>query len=341
VSAADASPAAHVSAPGATSPAPADTSRSALGLPALGFGAAALGNLFTELSDETARATVDAAWDAGIRAFDVAPHYGLGLAERRLGSALADRPRDEMLVSTKVGRLLRPSPETAHLQDDGFAVPADVRRVWDASEHGIRASLDESLQRMGLDRVDLLFLHDPEDYDQAGSLATGLPALAKLRDEGLVRGIGVGTKSLDTLRAAVRTGLIDVVMLAGRYTLLEQPALAELLPECLEAGVEVVAVGVYNSGALSSASPSRDLPYEYGAMPDEVHTRILRLAQVCRDHGVELPTAALHYPLRHPAVTSVMIGARTPEQIDENVRRFSAEVPEALWTDLAEQGLAP
>lgn len=316
--------------------------RSRLGLPRLGFGAAALGNLFTALDDDTAQAAVDAAWDAGVRHFDVAPHYGLGLAERRLGHALRGRPRDEYVLTTKAGRLLRPSPETADRSDDmGFDVPADVARVWDPSADGVRSSLAESLERLGLDRVDALYLHDPEEYGLDASLATALPALAALRDEGLVRAVGVGSKSVDALRAAVGTGLIDVVMLAGRYTLLEQPAAADLLPECETAGVEVVAVGVFNSGALSSPVPRADLPYEYGAMPEAVLDRLRLLADVCDAHGVALPAAAAQFPLRREAVTSVVLGARTAEQVTENVERFLAPIPDALWSDLRERGLAP
>ena len=318
---------------------------SRLGLPAFGYGAAALGNLFSPLDDETAAATVDAAWNAGIRHFDVAPHYGLGLAERRIGAALAQRPRGEYVLSTKVGRLLRPSPETAgQLDDMGFAVPADVRRVWGLSEAGLRASLAESLERMGVAHVDVLYLHDPEEAVRPGRsiddvLAEALPALARMRDEGLVRAVGVGSKSVDALAAAVRSQYIDVVMVAGRYTLLEQPAAVDLLPQCLAHGVEVVAVGVYNSGALAQARPQPDLFYEYGPMPDDVYRQVLRLAEECEREGSDLPTAAVHFPLRHPAVSSVLVGARTPEQLLENVARFDRQVPDDVWVALQKRGL--
>ena len=247
---------------------------------------------------------VDATWAAGIRSFDVAPHYGLGLAERRLGQALASRPRDAYLVSTKVGRLLEPSPETADRLDDEFVVPADLKRVWDASEAGLRRSLAASSERTGIDRFDIAYLHDPEENVPPGSsldavLAEALPALARLRDEGVVRAIGVGSKSTDALLAAVRSDLLDVVMLAGRYTLLEQPAAADLLPACVAHGVQVVAVGVYNSGALSEDVPRPDLPYEYGPMPPSVFARVTRLAEVCR---------ARH----HPADRCAAVSAATP-----------------------------
>ncbi len=305
-------------------------------IPSLGYGAAALGNLYRTMDDAEAGEVVDAAWAAGVRAFDVAPHYGLGLAERRLGRALATRPRDAYVLSTKVGRLLEPSPETAHLRDDGFLVPADVRRVWDSSEAGIRHSLADSCERMGVEHVDVAYLHDPEENVAPGRalddvLAEGLAALARLREEGVVGAVGVGSKSTETLLAAVETGLTDVIMLAGRYTLLEQPAAAALLPACLDRGVRVVAVGVFNSGALAHDVPRPDLPYEYGAMPPAVFERLTRLAETCRAHGTDLPTAAIHFPLRHPAVAGIVLGADSAEQVRENADRFAAVVPDALW----------
>lgn len=308
-------------------------------IPPLGYGAAALGNLYAEIDDDQARAIVDAAWDAGVRYYDVAPHYGLGLAERRLGLGLAHRPRADYLLSTKVGRLLEPSPETADRQDSDFHVPADHRRVWDGSEAGVRRSLAESCARLGVDRVDVAYLHDPEDYvtpdrPLADVLSEGLASLATVRAEGLVDAVGVGTKSVEALLAAVETGVPDLIMLAGRYTLLEQPAARDLLPACLERGVRVVDVGVFNSGALAEEVPRPDLPYEYGAMPEAVHTRLLWLAEVCRRHGTTLPTAAIHFPLRHPAVAGVVLGADTPEQVRQNAARFTEEVPEALWDEV-------
>ncbi|MGI8458557.1 MAG: aldo/keto reductase [Propionibacteriaceae bacterium] len=317
-------------------------------LPDFGYGAAALGNLFRVVDDVTAACVVEAAWDAGVRHFDVAPHYGLGLAERRLGAALAGRPRETYVLSTKVGRLLRPSPETAAELDtaNAFHVPADQKRVWDDSADGLRRSLAESLERLGTDRIDVAYLHDPEEHVPDGTtlsatLAASLPRLAALRDEGLVRAVGVGSKSVATLLTAVRSGQLDVIMLSGRYTLLEQPARAELLPACLEHGVAVVAVSVYNSGALSEPDPHADLPYDYGAMPPQVLDRVTRLAAVCREHGTDLPTAALHFPLRHPAVTSVVVGAHSPAQLLENVDRFARPVPAEVWDALEQVDLLP
>jgi D-threo-aldose 1-dehydrogenase len=302
------------------------------GLPAFGYGAANLGNLYRELSDEQCTAILEAAWQAGVRYFDTAPHYGLGLSERRLGAFLAGKPRAEYVVSTKVGRLLRPSPETADRLDDEnqFAVPASLRRVWDFSAAGIRASLQESLERLGLDAVDVLYLHDPDEHDLAADLATGVPALAALRDEGLVREVGIGSKSTEALLAAVRTGALDLAMVAGRYTLLEQAD--ELVAACREHGVGIVAAAIFNSGLLSTPRPGDR--YEYGAVPADVLARAERLAEVCERHGVTLPEAALQFPLREPAVRSIVVGAATPEQVRENARRFAVAIPEALWDEL-------
>jgi D-threo-aldose 1-dehydrogenase len=312
----------------------------------LGFGGANLGNLFTAMSDEEANAVLEAAWECGIRYFDTAPHYGLGLAERRLGAFLATRPRDEFVVSTKVGRLLEPEsgqrgPETSDELDEegGFVVPADQRRVWDASADGVRRSLDESLERLGLDRVDVLFLHDPDEYDDMeGSVRTAVPALVGLRDEGLVRAVGIGSKSVAAHLAGVRTGDLDLLMVAGRYTLLEQPAAPELIPECRDRGVGIVVAGAFNSGLLSTSTPGPGARYEYGEAPADVVARAQRLAMVCEQHGVELPTAALQFPLREPVVRSVVLGATEPEQVRQNVRRMAETVPERLWDQLAADG---
>ncbi len=298
----------------------------------LGLGAANVGNLYRAMSDEDARAVLEAAWESGIRHYDTAPHYGLGLSERRLGAFLATKPREDYVISTKVGRLLRPSPETAGRLDDEnqFAVPASTRRVWDFSADGIRTSLEESLERLGLERVDVVYLHDPDEHDLEADLATGIPAVAALREEGLVKAVGIGSKSTEALTAAARTGALDLAMVAGRYTLLEQAD--ELVAACREAGVGIVAAAVFNSGLLAKPRPGGR--YEYGAVPAELLARAEHMAQVCERHGVTLPEAALQFPLREPAVRSVVVGAANPEQVRENARRMEVEIPEALWDEL-------
>jgi D-threo-aldose 1-dehydrogenase len=310
----------------------------------LGFGGANLGNLFTAMSDEQAHAVLEEAWECGIRYFDTAPHYGLGLSERRLGAFLATKPRNEFVISTKVGRRLVPSPETSDELDEegGFVVPADPRRVWDPSPDGVRRSLDESLERLGLDRVDVLFLHDPDEYDDMeGSVASAVPALVGLREEGLVRVVGIGSKSVPAHLAGVRAGDLDLLMVAGRYTLLEQPAAPELIPECRERGIGIVVAGAFNSGLLSTSTPGPGARYEYGDAPAEVIEKAQRLAMVCGKHGVELPAAALQFPLREPVVRSVVLGATEPAHVEQNVARVAEPIPDALWEELAREGFLP
>jgi D-threo-aldose 1-dehydrogenase len=304
----------------------------------IGFGAAGLGNLLRETSEEDARASVDEAWDLGVRSFDTAPHYGLGLSERRLGAALRDRPRDEFILSTKVGRLLRPNPVPTPRDDDGFIVPGDLHRVWDFTADGVRRSLDESLDRLGLDRVDIVYAHDPEMHSAAAGVQA-LEALGELREAGVVRAIGVGTNSAEQVASLCATGLADVIMLAGRYTLLEQAALETALEPAADAGVAIVAVGVFNSGLLSRPAPDTRSTYDYGRVSAAVLYRAERLAAVCREHGVELPDAAIAFPLRHRAVVSIALGMRTAGQVAENLARYSRSVPDALWSDLVSSGL--
>ncbi|NIH83634.1 aldo/keto reductase [Amycolatopsis granulosa] len=306
-----------------------------------GFGAANLGNLYAPMSDQQAHAILAAAWDCGIRYFDTAPHYGLGLSERRLGAFLAGRPRAEFVVSTKVGRLLVPDPAGAGRLDEAnqFAVPADHRRVWDFTAAGVRRSLEESLTRMGLDSVDVAYLHDPEEYDLQPALATGLPALAALREEGLVRAIGVGSKSVAALAAAARSGVADVLMVAGRFTLLDQSAGDDVLPECHARATGVAVASVFNSGLLATPEPSGSSRFEYAAAPADVVVTAREIAAVCAEFGVDLPTAALHFPLRDPAVQAVVAGAATPGEIRQNDRRLRAHVPAELWTTLRDKGL--
>jgi D-threo-aldose 1-dehydrogenase len=306
--------------------------RSAVEVTELSFGGAALGNLFTPVDDEAAAAAVDAAWNGGIRTFDTAPHYGLGLSERRLGGALAGRPRAEYVLSTKVGRLLEPVAEPHGTDTEGFAVPAHSRRVFDFSADGVRRSLEASLVRLGLDRIDIALIHDPDDHGEQ-ALREAYPALERLRSEGCVRAIGVGMNQAGMLTRFVTDTDVDVVLVAGRYTLLDQSAADALLPSALDHGVSVIAGGVFNSGLL--AAPGAGARYDYRAAPDRLIARAQELAAICTGFGVPLRAAAARFPLTHPAVASVLVGARSAAEITDAIQLRETDIPAALWTALA------
>ncbi|WP_312885793.1 aldo/keto reductase [Streptomyces physcomitrii] len=307
-----------------------------IALGALSFGAASLGNLYTPVTDAEAEETVAAAWEAGIRYFDTAPHYGLGLSERRLGAALRGLPRAAFTLSTKVGRLLEPRPRAGG--DDlanGFAVPATHRRRWDFSAEGVRRGLEESLTRLGLDRVDIAYLHDPDDH-VVQALDEAYPALERLRQEGVLGAVGIGVNQCALPARFLRETDLDVVLLAGRYTLLDQSGLAELLPLAEARGVDVVLGGVYNSGLL--ADPRPGATFDYARAPRELLGRAVELQRVCARHGVPLRAAALQFPLGHPAVASVLTGARSAAEVRDAAVMMATEVPGALWSELAEHG---
>ena len=294
-----------------------------IGVSGLGFGGAAIGNLYHRVDDEEAAATVDAAWRCGVRYFDTAPHYGIGLRETRLGQALRGRPRDAFVVSTKVGRRLVPYPDGPRGSDlaHGFDVPATHQRVWDFSADGVRRSLDSSLDRLALDRVDLALLHDPEESpDPDRALTEAYPALDQLRREGVVRAIGVGSKDAATLTRFAAESDVDTVMVAGRYTLLDQRALPRLLPLCQARGIAVINVGVFNSGLLAVDWPDQHRTYEYTAVPPDRLRQARAIATVCRRHRTTLPHAALAFARSHPAVVSVVVGADAPSQVEAAAR---------------------
>jgi len=305
----------------------------------LGLGGSQLGNLFQESTDAESEAAVEAAWQAGIRYFDTAPHYGLGLSERRLGRALAGRPRDQFVISSKVGRLLVDSPETADQQDDdGFVVPAATKRVFDFTRDGVLKSVESSLERLGLDRLDIAYLHDPDDHWEAAS-TTGIDALVELRDQGVVGAIGAGMNQSAMLAEFVRRTDVDIMMVAGRYSLLDQSAADDLLPIAAERGVSVVAAAVYNSGILSTSAVPDDAHFDYGVAPPEVLAKARRIQGVCASFGVDLPAAAVQFPLRRPEVVSVVLGIRTAAHAISSVERATASIPDEFWTALTEQGL--
>ena len=301
----------------------------------LAFGSAPIGNLGREVSQDEWCGALSAAWDAGVRYFDTAPHYGLGLAERRLAAGLAQR--DGFIVSTKVGRLLAPGPGD-DMDDEGYAVPTTHVRVRDYSRDGILRSLESSLERLGLDRVDVLLVHDPDEYYRE-ALEGAFPALEELRSQGVITSYGAGMNQSEMLADFVRETDLDVIMLAGRYTLLEQGALDDLLPECERRGVSVVAAGVFNSGLLARARPREDVTYNYEPAPPEILARVHRIADVLERHGTTLPQAAAQFALAHPAVATVCLGARSAAQVERNAALFDVPVPEQAWQELVAEGL--
>ncbi|PQZ50934.1 MULTISPECIES: aldo/keto reductase [unclassified Microbacterium] len=317
---------------------PTTTIGAGVPLTRIGLGAAQFGNMHRVTSDLESEAAVIAAWDAGIRYFDTAPHYGLGLSERRLGRALQAYPRADFVVSTKVGRLLVPSPETAGEQDpEGFVVPATVRRRWDFSRDGILRSVESSLERLGLDHLDIVYLHDPDEHWDAAS-TTGIDALIELRDQGVVRAVGAGMNQSRMLAEFIRRSDVDVVMVAGRYTLLDRGAEEELLPVAEERGVGVVAAGVYNSGLLSAEVVADDALFDYAPAPRALIDRARALAALAAHHGITLPEAAVQFPLKHPAVVSVVLGTRTSAHVRSSVSRAAKAIPEPFWKELAGLG---
>ncbi|OPG10218.1 aldo/keto reductase [Microbispora sp. GKU 823] len=294
-----------------------------------GLGTAPLAGLFAPVSEQQAEQVLAAAWQAGIRYFDTAPHYGSGLAEQRLGRFLRGLPdAGDAVVSTKIGRVLVPGQG----EEEGFPGRTGFVRVRDYSRDGVLRSLDDSLNRTGLDRFDLVFIHDPDDHwEQAAGQA--YPALAELRDQGVIGAIGAGMNQAEMLTRFVRETDLDAVLVAGRYTLLDRTAAADLLPECERRGVAVIAGGVFNSGILAGGTT-----YDYDTAPPAVLERARELGRICASHGVPLPAAALRFPHRHPAVTTVLIGARSAEEIAEDLELAAADIPEALWEDLDHVG---
>jgi D-threo-aldose 1-dehydrogenase len=308
--------------------------RTGVTLTALGFGTSRLGNLYAAIDDDTAAAAVDAAWDAGIRYFDTAPHYGLGLAERRLGKALAGRPRDELVVSTKVGRLLEPNPQPtgSDLAAGGFDTRDDLVRRFDYSRDGVRRSLEASLERLGLDRVDIVLVHDPDDFvDDA--IRSAVPALVALRDEGTIGAVGVGMNQWEAPLRIIRETDVDVVMLAGRWTLLDRTG-SPLLDACAERGVSVLDAGPFNSGVLAMPWPEDGATFDYSPADEGLLARARALATVCRRYDIALPVAALRFPLRSEVVASVVAGMGTAEEVRSNVEWIAADVPAAAWKEL-------
>jgi D-threo-aldose 1-dehydrogenase len=301
-----------------------------------GFGGAPIAGLFESVSDEQAADCLAQAWATGQRYFDTAPHYGAGLSEGRIGAFLAGKPSNEWVLSTKVGRLIEATDAHGTGHSTGFVDESGVRRTFDFSRDGIRRSFDASLARLGIDHVDILFLHDPDDHWQQ-AIDEAWPALAALRDEGVVRSVGAGMNQTAMLTRFVQETDMDVVLLAGRYTLLDQRALDDLLPACVNRGTSVVLGGVFNSGLL--ANPHRNATFDYQPAASDVLDKARRIDEVCSRHGVAIAAAALQFPLAHPAITSVIVGARSAREVEENSRFIDTPIPEQLWADLLTAGL--
>ena len=314
----------------------------------LGFGTAPLGNMYRSISDEEAQRVLQEAWDSGIRYFDTAPLYGLTLSERRLGEFLKGRKRDSFVLSTKAGRLMRPCDANDRTGiGQWFDVP-NMRQVYDYSHDGVLRSVEESLDRMAIDSVDVLLVHDlcifthgsKEASDQRirEFLAGGYSALVRLRDEGVVKAIGGGINEWEVCQTLAEHGDFDLFLLAGRYTLLEQEALDSFLPLCESREIGIVIGGPYNSGILASG-PTAGAYYNYSPAPDHILDRVREIKSLCDSYLVELKTAALKFPLFHPAVVSVIPGGQRVEEVKSNREIVRQEVPAALWRDLKAEGL--
>jgi D-threo-aldose 1-dehydrogenase len=282
----------------------------------IGLGTAPLAGLYEPLDEAAALAAVERAWELGIRFFDTAPYYGGGLAEHRLGAALRERPRAEYTLSTKVGRLLRPDASGWGSAYFDFSYDAALR------------SLESSLERLGVDRVDIVLVHDPDDhYDDARDGA--FRALARLRDEGVVDEVGVGMNQTGVLVRFALEADPDCFLVAGRYTVLDRGAASELLPLCEERGIDVIAGGVFNSGILAGGDT-----FDYAAAPPEVVARVEHLNELCDRHDVPLAAAAVQFPLRHPVVRAVLVGCATPDEVSQDVRLSTLPIPDSLWQEL-------
>ena len=312
-------------------------------LPTLGFGGAPLGNMFQAVPEEQAQATLDAAWQAGIRYYDTSPHYGAGLSEQRFGKFLGGKPRDEFLLSSKVGRLLQPADQPENAKP--FTHELANRRVIDYSADGARRSIESSLERLGVDRLDLVFIHDvsadqhgPKWRDYFAEAMQGAAvALTRMREEGMIGGWGLGVNLVEPCRLALEQADPDVFLLAGRYTLLDHhEALETLFPECARRDVGIVVGGPFNSGVLAGGEH-----FEYDRIPEAVRRKTERLRALGEQFGVDIRAAALQFCLAHPVVRAVIPGSATPARPAQYVAQLQARIPAAFWQALREQGMLP
>lgn len=304
----------------------------------LGMGTAPLGGLFEDVPEPTALDAVRQALKLGLNFFDTAPLYGHGKSESFLGKGLDSAPRSSYILATKVGRLLVPV-DPAQRDQHEFKNPLPYKPVFDFSYDGVMRSVEESLKRLNLDRVDVLHIHDPDEhYEEA--IKGAYPALAKLRSEGVIRAVGAGMNQAEMLARFARQGDFDCFLLAGRYTLIDHTGLKELLPLCVQKNISIIIGGPYNSGVLASgAKPGAK--FNYADAPPEVIERVRKVEEVCARHQVPMKAAAIQFPLAHPAVASVIPGARSVDELVENFRLLSHPIPAEFWADLRKTGLIP
>ncbi len=309
----------------------------------LGMGGAPLGNLFERIPEDVAVATVQAAWQSGIRHFDTAPHYGAGLSEHRMGTALRQHDRAGFTLSTKVGRILEAAQDVPE-HDQGFVRGLPFRRRFDYSEAGTMRSIEDSLQRLGMSRIDIVYIHDvSEDWHGAEwkqrfaeAMAGAAKALTSLRRQGVIGAWGLGVNLVEPCMAALEQSEPDLFLLAGRYTLLDHAALDGLMPQCAARGARLVLGGPYNSGLLAGGTT-----FNYETAPAEIADRARVIGELCARHGVDLKAAALQFCAAHPVVAAIIPGARTPSEVRENAAMMAAPIPPALWQALKQQGLLP
>jgi D-threo-aldose 1-dehydrogenase len=317
------------------------------GVTIMGFGGAPLGNMYQAFSDQQARATVEACYDAGIRYFDTAPYYGFGLSEHRLGEALRDKERAELVLSTKVGRVLK-AGDPATLDHGQFKQSLPFGLVYDYSYDGVMRSFEDSLQRLGTWRIDILLVHDLDVWTHRSEearrarveefMAGGYRAMVELREQGAVRAIGAGINETAACQDLAERGDFDCFLLAGRYTLLEQAPLDAFLPLCERRNIALIIGGPYNTGILATGAVEGAY-FQYAPAPPEIMERVRRIEAVCARHDVRLPTAALQFPLGHPVVATVIPGMRSPAEIAQNVGIFAPSIPADFWAELKHESL--
>ena len=314
----------------------------------LGFGTAPLGNLYRALNEREARATLDAAWEVGCRVFDTAPLYGLGLAETRLGGFLRDKKRSSYLLSSKIGRLLQVCPPEHRTGIGKFFDVPSRREIFDYSHDGVMRSLEFSLERLGVDAIDIVFAHDLDIFTHGSKAASdarigefmngGYKALVKLREQGVIKAIGAGINEWQVAETLARAGDFDLFLLAGRYTLLEQDALASFLPYCAQKNIGILLGGPFNSGILATG-PKPGAFYNYARASKTIRDQVARIEAICETHGVKLAEAAIRFPLGHANVVSVIPGGAKPMEVRRNAQMMARKIPVALWKELKHEKL--